>query len=167
MKTALLFVVALLTIPAAAEVTTVILVRHGEKTSVKEADPPLSEAGQARASELARVLAGTKIDAIYTTEYIRTRDTAAPVAGAQGVEAKVFPNSRTYAPDLAKHIRAEHKGETVLVVGHSNTTVEVLRHLGVVDPKPIPESQFDDFFVVTLAGDHVRVMPLRYGAPAR
>ena len=171
MKPVVFFALALLAVPALAEtlepVTTVILVRHAEKTSETESDPPLSDAGRERAGELARVLAATKIDAIYTTQYVRTRDTAVPVAKALAVEPKIFRTSKTYAADLARHIRTEHKGQTVLVVGHSNSTVDVLRQLGAVDPRPIPESQFDDFFVVTLAGDHVNVIPLRYGAPTR
>lgn len=67
-----------------AEVTTVILVRHAERDDAAEPkktppDPPLSAPGAKRAEELARVLAGTAIGAILTTDCIRTRSTAAPL----------------------------------------------------------------------------------------
>ena len=63
---------ALLFVAAWPRVTTVILVRHAEKATEGMAnDPPLSAAGVGRAKELARVLAGTKLAAIYTTPYER------------------------------------------------------------------------------------------------
>jgi len=149
-------------------VTTVILVRHAERAS-QEKDSPLSAAGEARAQELARVLAGVKIDAIYTTQYLRTKDTAAPLAAA----FKIVPVARdagdTYVADIAKHIRAAHTGQTVVVVGHSNTTLEVMQALGATDlPPSIPDGQFDDLFVLTDAGGSApRVVALRYGVPTR
>ena len=157
-------------IPVIAEsdhsLTTVILVRHAEKASDTE-DPPLSDAGKSRARELRRVLEGTPIDVIYTTQYARTRETAEPLAKALNVEARVFPAGKTYAADLAAHIRREHPGETVLVVGHSNSTVNVMRQLGVANPPHIPESQYDDLFVCSLAGDSAKMVALRYGAVVR
>ena len=146
--------------------TTVILVRHAEKTADAE-DPPLSDAGQARARELERVLTGTPIDVIYTTQYSRTRQTAEPLAKALGVEAHVFPAGKTYAADLAAQILREHRGQTVVVVGHSNSTVDVMRQLGVADPPHIPESQYDDLFVCSIAGNKVKMVALRYGAVVR
>src|SRR3990170_2223791 len=95
-------------------VTTVILVRHAEKVSLDD-DSPLSVTGVERAKELARVLSGVKVDAIYTTQYKRTKDTALPTAEALGVTPVVRNTGKTYAIDLAKHIRDTHRGQTVLV----------------------------------------------------
>lgn len=147
----------------ARPITTVILVRHAEKVSDTDIDSPLSDAGHARARELARVLSDTRIDAIYITQYLRTRDTAAPLAKALGVEAQVFTTSKTYAADMATRIRTAHKGQMVLVVGHSNSTVDVLRQLGVSEPRRIEDSQFDHLFIVTLVANEVRAVTLRYG----
>jgi hypothetical protein len=56
----------------------------------------------------------------------------------------------------------------VLVVGHSNTTVDVLRALGVTELPSIPESQFDDLFVCTLVdGAPAKLVALRYGNVTR
>lgn len=148
-------------------VTTVILVRHAEKAS-QEDDSPLTAAGTERAKELARVLAGVKVDAIYTTQFRRVQDTAIPVAEALGLTPIVRNTGATYATDLAKHILIENRGQTVLVVGHSNTTISVLKALGATDVSPMPESQFDNLFVLTdVNGAAPRVVALRYGAVAR
>lgn len=147
-------------------VTTVILVRHGEKAG-PSGDVPLSEAGQARAAELSRVLAGQKLDAIYTTPFERTRKTAAPTATKLGLQAVEIAAEKTYAADMVKLIREKHEGDTVLVVGHSNTTRDVILALGGNVPE-INDSTYDDLFVVTLVdGAAPRVLSLRYGAEKR
>lgn len=154
---------------ATPNVTTVILVRHGEKATEGMAnDPPLSGAGAARAAELARVLADANVAAIYTTPYQRTRNTAAPLAAARGLTPIEVAGGKSYPADVVAKILADHAGETVLVVGHSNTTPDVLRQLGIANPPAIADSQYDDLFVVTLATDMPpRLVRLRYGAVAR
>jgi 2,3-bisphosphoglycerate-dependent phosphoglycerate mutase len=144
----------------AADPTTVILVRHAEKAG-KSGDVPLSEAGVKRAHELARVLAGVKIDAIYTTPFHRTRQTAAPVAGPRHLEPIEIDSK-----EVAARIRKEHSGGTVLVIGHSNTTPEVIRDLGIAEPPEIPDSAYDDLFIVTIS-ERTTLLALRYGAVAR
>lgn len=153
----------------AAPVTTVILVRHAEKVSdAAVSDPPLTEAGQVRARELARVLGESGIDAIFTTPFARTRDTAAPIASALKLTPAEIKTGSTYAADVAARIRAEHAGQTVLIVGHSNTTANVIRALGIENAPAIAESTYDDLFIVTLAeGSAPRLTWLRYGAVAR
>lgn len=154
---------------ATPQVTTVILVRHGEKATEGMAnDPQLSAAGKARAEELARVLADANVVAIYTTPYHRTRNTAAPLAAALKLTPVEVAGGKGYHADVVAKILADHAGETVLVVGHSNTTPDVLRQLGIANPPAIADSQYDDLFVVTLAaGAPPRMVRLRYGAAAR
>ena len=148
------------------QVTTVILVRHAEKAG-PSGDVPLSEAGAARANELARVLGSVKLDAIYTTPYERTRQTAAPLAAKVGVEPIEIDADKTYAAEMVKLIREKHEGETLLVVGHSNTTIDVIRALGAA-AEAMPDSTYDDLFVVTLvAGAPPKLLALRYGADKR
>lgn len=153
----------------AKPVTTVILVRHGEKvTDPAVKDPALTAAGEARAKELARVLTGVKIDAIYVTPFNRTRQTAAPLAEAASLKAIEIAAGADYPAAMAKTIRTGHAGQTIVVVGHSNTTPDVIRALGIADPPAIPDSEYDDIFVVTLAdGSAPRLLALRYGAVAR
>ena len=149
----------------APTVTTVILVRHGEK-SAPSGDVPLSEAGTERANELVRVLTGVKIDAIYTTPYIRTRATAAPIAQQRGIEP-VEVATANYSADMVRLIQKKHKGQTVLVVGHSDTTPKLIADLrGSV--AEIKDSTYDNLFIVTLVdGALPKVLELRYGADKR
>lgn len=148
-------------------VTTVILVRHAEKVSQAD-DTPLSPAGTERAKELARVLTAVKIDVIYTTQFRRTQDTAAPTATAKGITPVVHNAGPTYAAELAKRIMAEHRGQTVLVVGHSNSTINLIKAFGVTDVASMPESEYDNFYVLTDAeGAPPALVALRFGAVAR
>ena len=161
-------------VAGAPRLTTVILARHAEKAD-SSADTSLSAAGASRATELARVLAGTPIAAVYTTQYARTRETAAPVAAAMKLTPVAVDaggvmqgGKKGYALEMADRIRRDHIGQTVLVVGHSNTTIDVMKALGVSNPPFIPEPQFDDLFVVTfIEGAAPSVVALRYGAVAR
>ena len=150
----------------AVEPTTVILIRHAEKDPAdKGKDPELSAVGTARADELARVLAAVKVSAIYSTPFKRTENTVAPLAAAAGVTTVVLPSAKTYVADVVSAIRTKHVGSSVIVVGHSNTTPEVIRALGVEDVPSIPDSQYDDLFIVTLVDGAKPVMVhLKYGA---
>ena len=69
---------------AAGASTTVLLVRHAEKTSAAT-DPPLSVAGKARARVLAHVAGSAGVNAIYHTQFQRTQQTVKPLAVAQGL----------------------------------------------------------------------------------
>jgi 2,3-bisphosphoglycerate-dependent phosphoglycerate mutase len=165
-KTALVLCILTASTLAAAPhpVTTVILVRHAEKATT-ERDTPLSEAGRKRAEELARVLTGVKIDAVFTTEFQRTKQTGAPTAQALGLTPVVRNTGPTYAVDLATEIRKNHVGKTVLVVGHSDTTITVMEAFGATGLPRIDEPHFDNLFVLTdVAGAAPKVVALRYGA---
>ena len=52
---------------------TVFVVRHAEKEDEPKQDPPLKKEGLARSQELARVLGGANIKAIYTSQFARTK----------------------------------------------------------------------------------------------
>jgi len=164
-RLALLLMLCATTLAAAPKVTTVILVRHAEKATT-DRDTVLSSAGTDRAKELARVLTGTKIDAIFTTEFRRTKETAAPTVQALGLTPIVRNTGPAYATDLAKEILTQHAGETVLVVGHSDSTISVMQALGATGLPKIEEPHFDNLFVLThVEGAAPKVVALRYGAP--
>ena len=71
--------------------TTLLLVRHGETAWNAEhriqghLDIPLSPSGIQQAARLAKRLAGTPIDAIYSSELVRAWLTAEPLAACVGV----------------------------------------------------------------------------------
>ncbi len=145
--------------------TTVILVRHAEKTS-PHGDPPLSAAGQQRAAALATLLRDAEVRAIYATQFARTQQTAAPLATVLGVEVTVVAAGDSFAPRMAKLLSQRHGGEVVVSISHSNTVPAILAELGIADPPPIADHQYDGFYMVTLSrAKPARLMTLRYGAP--
>ena len=154
---------------AQAPVTTVILVRHGEKSAEPGADPALSAAGEARARALAVALQGTKVAAIFTTPFKRTNATAAPLAGANGItpiEMPVSVGAPAYAKAVADSIAAHFTGRTVVVVGHSNTIPAVLAALGGPKMSDLCDNEYSTMFRVTMDGSSApKVVASRYGAP--
>ena len=68
---------------------TVFVVRHAEK-GPGSPDPSLTEAGHARALALVQTLRDQKIGAIFSSEFKRTQETAAPLGQALGVAATVI-----------------------------------------------------------------------------
>ncbi len=137
------------------KVTTVYLVRHAEKAAVPGADPPLSEAGTKRAEELVRTLSKADIKTILTSQFLRTKHTAEPLAKQLGIAATVVPvkmAGRELSPDYLKEMaeRATSGGGNALIVGHSNTVPELIKALGGDVAPAIDESVYDDLFVVTV-----------------
>ncbi|HEY3886334.1 MAG TPA: phosphoglycerate mutase family protein [Vicinamibacterales bacterium] len=107
-------------------------------------NPPLSAAGQARAKRLAAALRSAGIHAIYTTEYLRTRQTAAPLAQALKLQPIMIAARDT--DTLLQQLRTA-KGN-VLVVSHADTIPVLLKGLGVKDQVTIGENEWDSLFVV-------------------
>ncbi len=145
--------------------TMIIVVRHAEKSTDDPKDPSLSEQGNARATKLAAILKNTHLKAVYTTQYKRTQQTGLPSATQAGLQLGVRPtskeNTKTYTSDLLKEILKKHGGETVLIVGHSNTVPEIVKHLGNVDVTSIGENEFDRLYLITL-GKKPRLVSVTY-----
>ena len=64
---------------------TILLLRHAERSEYESRDGVLSEAGEARARALARLLQDAGVTAIYTSQLKRTIQTAEPLAKALGI----------------------------------------------------------------------------------
>jgi broad specificity phosphatase PhoE len=125
-------------------------------------DPPLSAAGQARAQELFEIVKDSGLDAIYATEFQRTQLTGQPTATGLGLTTQVINASDTQI--LVNNILANHRGEEVLVVGHSNTVPDIVQALGGFAIGPISENDFDNMFIVINRGRcSARIAHLHYG----
>jgi broad specificity phosphatase PhoE len=156
--------VLLAAVPAAAQVTTVLVVRHAEKASVTSTDPHLSAAGKLRAKELAHVAGSVGVTAIYATNFQRTQETVAPLAAALHLTPVVKNAGLT--EELVEEIKTTRRGQTVLVCGHSDTVPDIVKRLSGVVVDPIPDAGFDGLYVVTLNDDETgRATFLRYGKP--
>ena len=145
-----------------ARETTVLFVRHGDKLGNQD---QLSPAGQARAQELAHVAQKAGVAAIYHSEFQRTRQTAEPLANALGLVPAQFAvaDVQHLADDILQH----HRGETVLVVGHTDSIPKVIAALGGPIVANLVSDEFDDLFVLTrcrCGWSPVRLVNLQYGA---
>ncbi|MEQ8238970.1 MAG: histidine phosphatase family protein [Cyclobacteriaceae bacterium] len=143
------------------EPVVVFLVRHAEKVDSSK-DPELSEAGKKRAMELVKTLKNANIKYVHSSDYIRTRETAAPVAEEFGLTIEIYDPSNLEA--LASKVK-ETSGNH-LIVGHSNTTPKMVGLLGGDPVSKIEEKgEYDRIYKVTIAEDgSVNSSLTRYGA---
>lgn len=137
----------------------VFLVRHAEKVDHSR-DPDLSPEGYLRADALAMTLSDAEIEYVHSSDYIRTRKTASPVADMFGLEIELYDPSDL--PALAARLIA--KGGRHLVVGHSNTTPALVEIFGGAPGGAIEEeSEYDRLYILTIGKEEVKTVLLRYG----
>jgi broad specificity phosphatase PhoE len=153
--------------PEPVGVTTVFLVRHAEKDPTPGmADPSLTPEGQQRAEALRDTLRTYPVAALYTTDTTRTRATIAPLAKSLGLEPRIYDPKQP--AQLSTRLREQHRGQTVVVVGHSNTLLNLVDALGA--PRPVPEltdADYDYLFEVTIPTQGAAsARASHYGAPA-
>ena len=149
---------------SAQKTVKVWVVRHAEKLTddPKDKDPDLSPEGKERAEALMKELKGEKIDSIFATNYKRTKLTGFPLADKIGISVK------TYNPEdqkaLAKQLITNAKGMKILIVGHSNTVLEIVEAFGATKPvKELTDDDYDYLFEVTVKGSKADVKVSRYG----
>lgn len=152
----------------AQQPTVVILVRHAEKAAQPAIDPALTAEGEARARALAAELADARVDAIVTTQFARTRLTAAPLAEALHLAPAIVATGGTalvHARAVADTIRARYGGRTVLVVGHSNTIPKIITALGGPPLDDFCDNQYDGLYAVVIRpGGIVSLVRGHFGA---
>lgn len=141
---------------------TFILVRHAETTGIGS-NPSLSVEGESRANELSRMMTQVDLDAIYSTNFNRTMQTAQYTAGSKGLHVLQYD---PFAPAmLIDNVLQNFPEGVVLVVGHSNTTAAMLNAMvGSNEFSDIPEDQFDNLYIVHVAErGKSKVIHLKYG----
>lgn len=141
--------------------TVVHVVRHAEKAAAQGVrDVPLTDAGKARADDLARRVPVTEVAAVFVTPYLRTRQTAAAVIAAAGIEPEVYP-----ANDISSFVVnvARFAGHHVLIVGHCDTVPHILDGLGVRERISLTLQDYGDLFSVHLGEGSPRLVHTRFG----
>lgn len=144
------------------------VVRHAEKLTVDSADqdPELSEQGKDRALALLKELKGQKIDSIFATDYKRTKLTGFPLADKIGISVKTYDHKDINL--LAKQWIANAKGKNLLIIGHSNTVLEIIEAFGGKRPLPkLTDGDYDYIFEMVVKADKVEVSTGQYGAEHR
>jgi 2,3-bisphosphoglycerate-dependent phosphoglycerate mutase len=155
-------VLILVTAITYAQTTTFILVRHAEKESDGTRDPELSAEGKLRAERFAALVSKTNIDAIYSTDFKRTRNTVTPLALAKALRVNTYSSMK--AADL-EALLAKHTHSTIVLAGHSNTIPEIANAL--VGEKKFAQFSDDDYgnvliITVSTVGKDAKVVWLTY-----
>src|SRR5207248_7544062 len=134
MKALALVVLVFVSVSTASAQPVVVIVRHAEKAANGGNDPDLSSAGHARADALARILKDSGITAIFSTEFKRTQETAAPTATSTHVTPTVVA-----AKDTSALIGKLHQlSGNALVVAHGDTIPNIVNALGITSSINIP-----------------------------
>lgn len=134
------------------EVSTYYLIRHAEKdrSDATNKNPDLTEEGLKRAENWAQHFKDIKFDAVYSTDYNRTKQTAMPTAIANNLDLLFY---HPFELNIEEFI-ANTKGKTVLIVGHSNTTPDFANKLiGETKYEDIADDNNANLYIVTLGKD--------------
>src|SRR6266487_5203883 len=157
MKALVLFLSIFIAVTIASAQPVVVIVRHAEKAASGGKDPDLSPAGRARAEALARILKDSGITAIFTSEFKRTQETAAPTATSAHVTPTVIA-----AKDTAGLVAKLHQlNGNALVVAHGDTIPNIVKALEINSPINIPDADYSELLIVTL-GDKPQLFRLHY-----
>ena len=140
--------------------TTIVLLRHAEKAKQQGRDPELSSKGLKRAEALTKKWAALTPEVLYSTPYKRTLMTIAPSSKLLNLPVNTY---KVPTELLAKKLLTLHKGQTVVVVGHSNTTPELISALGVKQPITIGHDQYGDLFIVKITKRGASVIREQFG----
>ena len=101
------------------EITTYYFIRHAEKLRIDKTDrnPNLNDDGLKRAEAWKEVFSTISFDAVYSTDYSRTKLTAKPTADSKNLPLLLYNPSDMYSDAFKNNT----KGKTVLVVGLCST----------------------------------------------
>lgn len=138
----------------ASEASTYYFIRHAEKdrSDKTNKNPHLTKIGKKRAANWNKIFSNIKFDAIYSTDYNRTKETAQPTATKNGLELTFY---HPYKLDTKTFLK-NTEGKTILIVGHSNTTpLLVNAFLGFKKYEDIDDSNNGNLYIVTVIGDKI------------
>ena len=141
--------------------STIFVSRHADRFGT-EPDPSLTPKGKKQAEALARLLASADIRHIYTTELLRTRQTAAATARDAHIQPVVI--SQAHFEELITSIRASARpNESTLVIGHRKTVPQIVRALTGRDIPALKPDEYGRLVVITLWPENSSIVTLHYG----
>jgi len=149
LATAILSLLLVCPMLSAKEHRSIYLIRHAEKQHDGTHDPSLTEKGVLRAKNICKQLKNRNITTIYSTNYKRTVETALPLSKSLAIDLTLYdPNQlETFATQVLL-------GEgNVLIVGHSNTTPELVALLGGNSQGPMADSVYHQIFHLVVKGN--------------
>ena len=134
---------------------TIYLIRHSEKDllSDNQIDPPLTKCGVKRSVFLRDFFQEITVDKIYSTNYLRTKNTAKPIALSKNLDIKYYdPSDLKSFSELLINSK-----QNILVVGHSNTTPVLAGLLDGEEKAPFDESIYNRIYKISFNGDETKL----------
>jgi 2,3-bisphosphoglycerate-dependent phosphoglycerate mutase len=131
--------------------TTIYIVRHAEKdlSNPNNQDPDLSDEGYIRAKNLAEKLKGEKFDAVFATKYKRTAQTAALIAENNKLAIQTYDGHAF--KEISDLIQSKYANQKILIVGHSNTVLELIESFGIARPlTALRDGDYDFLFEIKI-----------------
>lgn len=150
--------------------TVAYIVRHAEKvtTAQDDPDPDINGEGRTRAQMLSDRLAEAGVTSIIITDLKRTEQTAEPLATKLKITPEIVSVRLPAHADSVALAVLRHRGQSILVVGHSLTIPAIIEALGGPRFPRICEGHYSDLFVVRIADSGgTKVDHLHYGASDR
>ena len=135
---------------------TIYLVRHAEKQA-EQKNPPLTACGIKRAEQLATILEQANIKQVYSTQTLRTEQTAAPLA--KQLSLGIISYS---ADDLSLFAQQVKNAQiNTLIVGHSNTTPQLTALVASTPVADITEAEYQMLYQVHFQGNNAQLTLLK------
>jgi len=131
------------------ETFTIYLIRHSEKDLFSEnpSNPPLTKCGIKRTDYLRSFFEDIDIESVYSTNYIRTKNTAMPIASLKKTRIQYYESDY---PKVFSEFLLDSK-QNSLVVGHSNTIPILAGLLSEEDVVPIDEKTYNRIYKVVIS----------------
>ncbi|MFY8326155.1 histidine phosphatase family protein [Pseudoalteromonas sp. ZZD1] len=155
MKYLLSFLIIFYTSVVYATPENIFLFRHSEKGEGK--NPHLTTAGKQRALQLPALIPDTETVTLYSTNYNRTVESASELAKHFAVKINIYDPRDLVA---FKEQVLQQQG-TVIVIGHSNTSVELAALISELTVSKMLESEFSRYFLLQRTGKNYHLSDLR------
>tara|TARA_R110000868_G_scaffold194178_3_gene439516 strand:- start:13784 stop:14311 length:528 start_codon:yes stop_codon:yes gene_type:complete len=134
--------------------STYYFIRHAEKdrSDSLNDNPHLIEIGKQRAEHWNEIFKNIKFDAVYSTNFNRTKETATPTAIKNKLELTIYDPKTMDIPSFLNNTR----GKTILVVGHSNTIPNFVNKILENDTyNQIDDDNNGNLYIVTINGNDI------------
>lgn len=139
------------------KITTYYFIRHAEKVDDSK-NPDLSPKGIERVLLWSKIFSDINFNVVYSTDFKRTLQTATPIATNRNLEIVKYDPKKIDLQEFKKRTL----GQTVLIVGHSNTTPEfVNKMIDEIIYTTIDDFVFGNLYIVTLNGNLITYQLLK------
>ncbi len=135
-----------------------IMIRHAEKLS-REEDAGITEKGALRTSDLATMMEGYPVNAVYVTEFQRSQQTGKILSDALGCPLVAY-GARDFEKLIESIIDQGH--QRVIIVGHANTIPDLTNFIASTSLKSYTETDYSRMVIIKTDFKKGKVFSLKY-----